>query len=94
MELLRLYWRRLRCWFEFVGREGYFPGWRDRIGPMTAWRVACSIYSMEDLKKWWLGTGWMGPGAPDWYAGWPDIQVKIFMRSEIARGVIEDESGF
>lgn len=72
MELLRLYWQRLGCWCGLVGRD-----WYGRIGPVTAWRVACSIHPLEDLKKWWLGTGWMGPGAPDWYVGYLDSAIAL-----------------
>ncbi len=80
MELLRLYWRRLWCWGSLVGREGFA---NDIFGLVTAWRVACSIHPLEDLKKWWLGTGWMGPEAPDWYAGWPDLSMEIMFRNQI-----------
>ena len=67
MEYLKLCWRRLSCWRRFVGQDGYFEG--TTIGPVTAWRVAKAIHPLEDLNKWWLGSGWMGPGAPDWYCG-------------------------
>jgi hypothetical protein len=79
MELLRLYWRRLSCWSRFVGREGYFG---DTIGPVTAWRVACSIHPLEDLTKWWLGTGWMGPGCPDWYCGHPSLELALYFKTQ------------
>ena len=60
MDLLYLWYRRLKCFAKFIGTEGYFD---DRIGPLTAWRIATAIHPSEDLIKWWLGTGWMGPGS-------------------------------
>lgn len=60
MDLIYLYFKRLRCFVKFIATEGYF---NDRIGPITAWGIAISIHPSEDLNKWWLGTGWMGPGS-------------------------------
>jgi hypothetical protein len=61
VELLKLYYRRVRFWLRFVGRD-----WYGRIGPVLAWELACIIHPLEDLNKWWLGTGWLGPGT-DFY---------------------------
>jgi hypothetical protein len=57
MDYLRLYWRRCLFWIKIVGHDGDL--W---LGPKVAWDVACIVYPIEDLNKWWLGTGWMGPG--------------------------------
>ncbi len=56
MELVRLYWQRIFFWFRFVGRD-----WEGKIGPILAWQLACIVHPMEDMQKWWLGTGWTGP---------------------------------
>jgi hypothetical protein len=57
MEWIALFLRRSWCWCEFIGRQGYGEGFWDRIGPITAWRVACAIHPWEDIGKWWLRTG-------------------------------------
>lgn len=78
MELLKLYWQRSVCWCKFVGREGYDPGFWFRIGPITAWGVACAIHPLEDINKWWLGTGWMGPGS-HFYVGYFPASLEFYL---------------
>jgi len=60
MELLCLWFRRVKCFLRFIGTKGYF---NERIGPIIAWRVATNIHPPEDVNRWWLYTGWMGPGS-------------------------------
>jgi hypothetical protein len=59
MDFIKLYLQRLGCIWHLWGSAP--------ISLITAWRVACAIHPIEDLTKWWLGTGWMGPKLKNWY---------------------------